>query len=495
MQRRVDAPLFKYNLVFFATYIGLPMAFGILARIVGFHVSMTVNMILGLLLPSLAAWFALNAFVRDNGRGLDDSERARLMRVQLVAMAVLATLGVMLLRALYNKSLLGMFQPMSMAYVLVAPFITALFGFGQLSLVYTWLNGRHAAAPASGPAAAQSRNAPRVRVLVVGGGAAAHALAWKLGQSPRVLEVLVANGNAGIAGTMRCRNVVIDLADVEATVAMIRREGVALTVVPGAHPELVARLHALDLPVVGAGKAALELAADATAVAQFAQRHALSLADPASAGAEVDLVALADGSIAVLLAAVQVDGAMRVSPAPALAGAQQVRAVREMLVPAMQGLVKDNTACAGFLQLRLRVGDNGVIRLAGMVAGLDDVAAPAWILRQQSDLFDLLFSATDYALDSASPRTNPRASCAQAMVAVDARLRDATVSGLDVRPPMGSQIFQGATRPLGNAVVASGTHVLSACSLGDTAQEAAMATRDVIAALALVPRAPAAATA
>ena len=38
-----------------------------------------------------------------------------------------------------------------------------------------------------------------MKVLVIGGGGREHALAWKIGQSPRVEQVYVAPGNAGTA--------------------------------------------------------------------------------------------------------------------------------------------------------------------------------------------------------------------------------------------------------------------------------------------------------
>ncbi|XP_032412482.1 trifunctional purine biosynthetic protein adenosine-3-like isoform X2 [Xiphophorus hellerii] len=44
------------------------------------------------------------------------------------------------------------------------------------------------------------------RVLVVGGGGQEHALAWKLAQSPRVQQVLVAPGNAGTASCGKISN-------------------------------------------------------------------------------------------------------------------------------------------------------------------------------------------------------------------------------------------------------------------------------------------------
>jgi len=70
-----------------------------------------------------------------------------------------------------------------------------------------------------------------MKVLVVGNGGREHAITWKLAQSPRRPELLVAPGNAGTAQEPRTRNVAVDVADIEGQLSLAKREGVDLTVV------------------------------------------------------------------------------------------------------------------------------------------------------------------------------------------------------------------------------------------------------------------------
>ena len=59
-----------------------------------------------------------------------------------------------------------------------------------------------------------------MKILVIGSGGREHALAWKLAQSPRVTEVLVAPGNAGTAHEGKCRNVDIAASDIDGLIAL-----------------------------------------------------------------------------------------------------------------------------------------------------------------------------------------------------------------------------------------------------------------------------------
>ena len=98
-----------------------------------------------------------------------------------------------------------------------------------------------------------------MKVLVIGSGGREHALAWKLAQSPRISEVVVAPGNAGTAFEDKCRNVAVAATDLDGLVALARSEDVALTVV-GPEAPLVAgvvdRFRAEGLRIFGPTSAA-----------------------------------------------------------------------------------------------------------------------------------------------------------------------------------------------------------------------------------------------
>ncbi|MDQ3036329.1 MAG: phosphoribosylamine--glycine ligase [Myxococcota bacterium] len=99
-----------------------------------------------------------------------------------------------------------------------------------------------------------------MKVLVVGAGGREHAIAWKLAQSARVTEVVVAPGNAGIAQVARCVAVAIE--DVDAIVALAQREQVGLVVVGPEAPLTIGvadALRAAGIATFGPGAEAAQL--------------------------------------------------------------------------------------------------------------------------------------------------------------------------------------------------------------------------------------------
>ena len=101
-----------------------------------------------------------------------------------------------------------------------------------------------------------------MRVLVTGSGGREHALAWKLAQSERISEVLVAPGNAGTAREPGVRNVPLEADENIRLVAFALTEDIEL-VVPGPEAPLVAglvdQMEKAGMPCFGPSAAAARL--------------------------------------------------------------------------------------------------------------------------------------------------------------------------------------------------------------------------------------------
>jgi phosphoribosylamine--glycine ligase len=120
-----------------------------------------------------------------------------------------------------------------------------------------------------------------VKLLVIGGGGREHALAWKLAQSPRVDEVLVAPGNAGTAAEAKCRNVAVKADDIDGLLALARDEAVSVTVVGPEGPlvaGIVDRFRAAGLRIFGPSAAAAQLEGSKAFAKDFLQRHGIPTA-------------------------------------------------------------------------------------------------------------------------------------------------------------------------------------------------------------------------
>ncbi len=183
-----------------------------------------------------------------------------------------------------------------------------------------------------------------MNILVVGSGGREHALAWKIGQSPRVAKVFVAPGNPGTARDPALTNV--DITDIPALVEFARREQVTLTVVGPEAPlaaGIVDAFRAAGLRIFGPTRAAAQLESSKDFAKSFMERHGLPTAqyrtftDAGAAHAWVDargapIVIKADGLAAgkgVVVAATVVEAhaaidAMLVDNTMGTAGARVV---------------------------------------------------------------------------------------------------------------------------------------------------------------------------
>ena len=120
-----------------------------------------------------------------------------------------------------------------------------------------------------------------MKILVIGSGGREHALAWKLAQSPRVDEVIVAPGNAGTAREPRMRNANVAAVDLEGLLQLARDEAVAFTVV-GPEAPLVAGVvdafRAAGLRIFGPTAAAARLEGSKSFAKDFLARHGIPTA-------------------------------------------------------------------------------------------------------------------------------------------------------------------------------------------------------------------------
>lgn len=115
-----------------------------------------------------------------------------------------------------------------------------------------------------------------MKILVIGNGGREHALAWKLKQSPRVDEVIVAPGNAGTARERGVRNAAVAVTDLDGLLALAKAEKVALTVV-GPEVPLVAgvvdKFRDAGLRIYGPRAVAAQLEGSKAFSKDFLHRH------------------------------------------------------------------------------------------------------------------------------------------------------------------------------------------------------------------------------
>ncbi|MBB1062145.1 phosphoribosylamine--glycine ligase [Marilutibacter spongiae] len=120
-----------------------------------------------------------------------------------------------------------------------------------------------------------------MKILVIGAGGREHALAWKLAQSPRVDEVIVAPGNAGTANEHKCRNLACEVTDIDGLLAIAAGESVDLTVV-GPEVPLVAgvvdRFREAGHRIFGPTAAAAQLEGSKAFAKDFLARHGIPTA-------------------------------------------------------------------------------------------------------------------------------------------------------------------------------------------------------------------------
>ena len=119
-----------------------------------------------------------------------------------------------------------------------------------------------------------------MKILLVGSGGREHALAWKLGKSPRVDKIYVAPGNGGTAKEDKCEN--IDITSIEELLKFAKENKVDLTVVGPEEPlinGIVDTFKEAGLKIFGPDKAGAMLEGSKSFSKDFMKKYGVKTAD------------------------------------------------------------------------------------------------------------------------------------------------------------------------------------------------------------------------
>jgi phosphoribosylamine--glycine ligase len=135
-----------------------------------------------------------------------------------------------------------------------------------------------------------------MNVLLIGSGAREHAIAWKLGQSPRLTSLITAPGNAGTA-TISEGNVPVNASDIEGIVQVAKARRVDLVIVGPEDPlsrGLVDRLAVEGIPAFGPTLAAARIESSKAFSKDLMVRHGIPTAPARTFSSRTEAVLYAE---------------------------------------------------------------------------------------------------------------------------------------------------------------------------------------------------------
>ena len=215
-------------------------------------------------------------------------------------------------------------------------------------------------------------------------------------------------------------------------------------------------------------------------------------------GEEASFIVVSDGARALPLAASQDHKRLRdgdqgpntggmgaYSPAPVVTPEVHARVMREIIMPAVEGMAKDGTRYVGFLYAGLMIDKAGNPKTLEFNCRMGDPEAQPIIMRLKSDLLALFESALEGRLDRAAVEWDRRTALGVVLAAEgypEAPRQGALIEGLP-EPAADCRVFHAGTRLEGKRVVASGGRVLCVTALGDSIRMARGRAYEAVAAI------------
>jgi phosphoribosylamine--glycine ligase len=201
------------------------------------------------------------------------------------------------------------------------------------------------------------------------------------------------------------------------------------------------------------------------------------------AGEEASFIVMCDGTHVLPLATSQDHKRLRdgdsgpntggmgaYSPAPIVTPKIHARVMREIILPAVQGMIQDGHPYVGFLYAGLMIDAAGNPKTLEFNCRLGDPETQPILLRLKSDLLELIERALEGRLEAAEAEWDRR--CALGVVLAAAHYPEEPrkgdrIEGLPL-PAADCRVFHAGTRLEGGALLTNGGRVLCVTALGDS---------------------------
>jgi phosphoribosylamine--glycine ligase len=208
-------------------------------------------------------------------------------------------------------------------------------------------------------------------------------------------------------------------------------------------------------------------------------------------GEEASFIAVCQGTTAVPLATSQdhkrlqdadqgpnTGGMGAYSPAPVVTPEVHARAMRDIILPTLQGMAQDGIPYSGFLYAGLMIDAQGRPKTLEFNCRMGDPETQPIMMRLKSDLFELLWAATDpqgpQSLHQFDLQWDRRAALGVVMAAAgypfNPRKGDA-ITGLPADQEQ-AMVFHAGTTLTGEQLQVTGGRVLCVTALGDSVKTA-----------------------
>ena len=170
------------------------------------------------------------------------------------------------------------------------------------------------------------------------------------------------------------------------------------------------------------------------------------------------------------------------SPAPVVTPKIHARVMREIIMPAVQGMAKDGVPYVGFLYAGLMIDKEGNPKTLEFNCRMGDPETQPIILRLKSDLLEMVEHAVAGTLDKVEPEWDRRAALGVVLAAhgyPDEPRKGDRIEGLP-KPAADCRVFHAGTKLEGKVPVTNGGRVLCVTALGDSVRMARTRAYEVV---------------